>query len=121
MIYKKIAGINMWKLNKTLKKLAFAKMELDKQMRKGLIVVLLEPKKDKLLASPEEKKEIERVVQELSGFETLKLCLLEDFKPVYMEKLTNNGVSRWLEMPVEPLITYEFLNETGQSTEQMIG
>jgi hypothetical protein len=112
MIYKKIAGISMWQLNRTLKKLAFARMELEKQMRKELIVVLLEPKKEKVLATAEEKKEIEQAVQELSGFETLKLCLLEDCKPVYMEKVNNNGVSRWLEIPVKPLITYEFLNET---------
>ena len=59
MIYKKIAGINMWQLNRTLKKLAFARMELEKQMRKELIVVLLEPKKENVLASAEEKKEIE--------------------------------------------------------------
>ncbi|ESU32753.1 hypothetical protein G3A_09750 [Bacillus sp. 17376] len=115
MIYKKIAGISMWQLNRTLKKLAFARMELEKQMRKELIVVLLEPKKENVLATAEEKKEIEQAVQELSGFETLRLCLLEDCKPVYMEKVNNNGVSRWLEIPVKPLITYEFLNETQES------
>jgi hypothetical protein len=115
MIYKKIAGINMWQLNRTLKKLAFARMELEKQMRKELIVVLLEPKKENVLASAEEKKEIEGAVQELSGFETLKLCLLEDCKPVYREKVNNNGVSRWLEIPVKPLITYEFLTETQEN------
>ncbi|WLR53742.1 hypothetical protein LC048_14585 [Mesobacillus subterraneus] len=115
MIYKKIAGISMWQLNRTLKKLAFARMELEKQMRKELIVVLLEPKKAKVLATAEEKKEIEQAVWELSGFETLRLCLLEDCKPVYMEKVNNNGVSRWLEIPVNPLITYEFLSETQES------
>ena len=112
MIYKKIAGISMWQLNRNLKKLAFARMELEKQMRKELIVVLLEPKKEKVLATAEETKEIEEAVQELNGFETMKLCLLEDGKPVYKEKVTNNGVTRWLEIPVKPLITYEFLNET---------
>lgn len=121
MILKKIDGISMWKLNRTLKKLAFARMELEKQMRKELIVVLLEPKKEKVLATPEEKNEIERMVNELNGFETLKLCLLEDCKPVYMEKLTQSGVSRWLEIPVEPLITYEFMTETHHNKEQMIG
>ncbi|CAM3765654.1 hypothetical protein [Mesobacillus thioparans] len=121
MIYKKISGISMWKLNRTLKKLAFARMELEKQMRKELIVVLLEPKKDNVLASPEEKKEIERTVQELSGFETLRICLLEDCKPVYMEKMTNNGISRWLEIPVNPLITYEFLYENQENQVQKIG
>jgi hypothetical protein len=121
MILKKIDGISMWKLNRTLKKLAFARMELEKQMRKELIVVLLEPKKEKVLATPEEKNEIERMVNELNGFETLKLCLLEDCKPVYMEKLTQSGVLRWLEIPVEPLITYEFMTETQHNKEQMIG
>lgn len=115
MIYKKMAGISMWHLNRTLKKLAFARMELEKQMRKELIVVLLEPKKEKVLATTEEKKEFEQAVQELSGFETLKLCLLEDCKPVYMEKVSKNGVSRWLEIPVKPLITYEFLTEAQES------
>jgi len=120
MILKKVAGISMWKLNRTLKKLAFARMELEKQMRKELIVVLLEPKKEKVLATPDEKREIEQAVMALNGFETLRLCLLEDCKPVYREKVTQNGVSRWLEMPVEPLITYEFLNETNRNQEQLI-
>ncbi|RSD28274.1 hypothetical protein [Mesobacillus subterraneus] len=120
MIYRKIAGINMWKLNRTLKKLAFARMELEKQMRKELIVVLLEPKKEKVLATPEEKKEIEQMVFELNGFQTLKLCLLEDCKPVYMEKVTNTGVARWLEIPVAPLITYEFLNESSSKEEEVL-
>jgi hypothetical protein len=120
MILKKVAGISMWKLNRTLKKLAFARMELEKQMRKELIVVLLEPKKEKVLATPDEKREIEQTIMALNGFETLKLCLLEDCKPVYREKVTQNGVSRWLEMPVEPLITYEFLNDTNRNQEQLI-
>jgi hypothetical protein len=120
MILKKVAGISMWKLNRTLKKLAFARMELEKQMRKELIVVLLEPKKEKVLATPDEKREIEQTVMALNGFETLRLCLLEDCKPVYREKVTQTGVSRWLEMPVEPLITYEFLNETNRNQEQLI-
>jgi hypothetical protein len=120
MILKKVAGISMWKLNRTLKKLAFARMELEKQMRKELIVVLLEPKREKVLATPDEKREIEQTVMALNGFETLRLCLLEDCKPVYREKVTQAGVSRWLEMPVEPLITYEFLNETNRNQEQLI-
>lgn len=121
MIYKKIAGINIWKLNRTLKKLAFARMELEKQMRKELLVVLLEPKKDKVLATQEEKQEIERMVHGLSGFETLKLCLLEDCKPVYREKVTSTGVSRWLEIPVNPLITYEFLHESHENQAEKVG
>ncbi|WP_079508177.1 hypothetical protein [Mesobacillus jeotgali] len=121
MIYRKISGISMWKLNRTLKKLAFARMELEKQMRKELIVVLLEPKKDKVLASLEERTKIEKTVQELSGFETLKICLLEDCKPVYREKLTSHGVSRWLEIPVNPLITYEFMTENQDKQVQKIG
>jgi predicted DNA-binding protein (UPF0251 family) len=120
MILKRIDGISMWRLNRTLKKLAFARMELEKQMRKELIVVLLEPKKDKVLATSEEKREIEQLVMNLNGFETLRLCLLEDCKPVYKEKITNIGISRWLEIPVEPLITYEFLTEAPQK-EQLIG
>ncbi|WP_335376856.1 hypothetical protein [Bacillus sp. JJ1122] len=121
MILKRIAGISIWKLNRTLKKLAFARMELEKQMRKELIVVLLEPKKGSVLATPEEKKEIEQTVMALNGFETLRLCLLEDCKPVYKEKVTQSGVSRWLEIPVEPLITYEFMNEASRNHEQLIG
>jgi len=121
MILKRIAGISVWKLNRTLKKLAFARMELEKQMRKELIVVLLEPKKEKVLATLEEKKEIEQTIMALNGFETLRLCLLEDCKPVYMEKVTPSGISRWLEIPVEPLITYEFLNEASRNHEQLIG
>lgn len=111
MIFKKIDGISVWKLNRTLKKLAFARMELEKQMKKELIVVLLETKKSMVPSTPSEKKEIEEMVMNLNGFETLKLCLLEDCKPVYNEKITQNGVSRWVEIPVEPLITYEFINE----------
>lgn len=120
MIFKKIDGISLWKLNRTLKKLAFARMELEKQTRKELLVVLLEPKKEIFLATAEQKEEIEQLIMNLSGFETLKLCLLEDCKPVYREKLTKNGVSRWIEIPVNPLITYEFMTET-PSKEQMIG
>lgn len=112
LIKNKNHGINTWKLNRTLKKLAFARMELEKQMRKELIVVLLEQKKDTVLATSEEVKEIEEMIKGLSGFETLRLCLLEDCKPRYVEKLAKNGITRWIEIPVEPLITYEFLTDT---------
>lgn len=111
LITNKSYGINTWKLNRSLKKLAFARMELEKQMRKELIVVLLEPKKDAVLSTPEQVKEIEDMIMGLSGFETLRLCLLEDCKPKYVEKLTKNGIARWIEIPVDPLITYEFLTD----------
>lgn len=120
MILTKNYGINSWKLNRSLKKLAFARMELEKQMRKELIVVLLEPKKDIMLSTPGQISEIEQMVRNLNGFETLRLCLLEDCKPIYREKLTKNGISRWIEIPVEPLITYEFLTDNSKQ-EQVIG
>lgn len=120
MIFKKIDGISFRKLNRTLKNLALSRMDLEKQMEKELIVVLLEPKKEKELSSLGMKREIEQSVMNLSGFETLRLCLLEDCHPTYREKVTGNGVIRWIEMPVKPSITYGFENqavEKGQLVE----
>ncbi|WP_210366244.1 hypothetical protein [Bacillus sp. REN3] len=110
MLLRKFDGINLWKLNKALKKLAFSRMELEKHLEKELIVILVEPKKEKILSTPEVKREIEQTVMNLSGFETLRLCALENCQPQYREKLTQNGVARWIEMPVNRSITYDFKN-----------
>jgi DNA-binding transcriptional regulator YhcF (GntR family) len=101
MFWKKIDGINLWKVNRMFNKLALSKAYLEEKLNNGIVVIELAPKKTRELTNKKTKSEIEEKVRETEGFEVFKLCLLQDCKPVYKERMTMYGVSRWLEVPLE--------------------
>ncbi|MGJ7919647.1 hypothetical protein [Neobacillus sp. LXY-4] len=101
MFWKKIDGINLWRINRKFNKLALSKTYLEEQLNNGVVVIELAPKKTRELTDVTIKREIEEQVRQTEGFEVFRLCLLEDCKPVYQEKLTMYGVSRWLEVPLK--------------------
>jgi hypothetical protein len=96
--WKRIHGINLWKLNRTLLKLSKSKISLEEQMNNGMITIYFQPRHSQFLIGNEQKKEIEESIQKLEGFEILRLTLLEECMPVYKEQRTLGGVSRWLEI-----------------------
>lgn len=101
MFWKTIDGINLWKVNRMFNKLALSKAYLEEKKNNGIVVIELAPKKTRELTNKKTKSEIEEKVRETEGFEVFKLCLLQDCKPVYKERMTMYGVSRWLEVPLE--------------------
>lgn len=96
--WKRIHGINLWKLNRTLLKMSKSKISLEEQMNNGMITIHFESRHSEFLIDNEQKKEIEESIQKLEGFEILRLTLLEEIVPVYKEQRTFGGVSRWLEI-----------------------
>jgi DNA-binding transcriptional regulator YhcF (GntR family) len=101
MFWKKVDGINLWKINRVFNKLAYSKAYLEEKIKNGVVVIELAPKKTRELTNSETKREIEEKVKQTEGFEVFRLCLLEDCQPVYKEKVTMYGVSRWLEIPLK--------------------
>lgn len=101
MFWKKIDGINLWRINRMLNKLALSKTFLEGKLRNGVVIIELAPKKSRELTNTSTKREIEEKVRQTEGFEVFRLCLLEDCMPVYKEKVTMYGVSRWLEIPLK--------------------
>lgn len=101
MFWNKIDGINLWKVNRIFNKLAFSRGYLEEKLTNGRVVIELTPKKSRELTNDSTQREIEEKVQATEGFEIFRLCLLEDCKPEYKEKMTMNGVSRWLEISLK--------------------
>ncbi|MFE8700521.1 hypothetical protein ACFYKX_07850 [Cytobacillus sp. FJAT-54145] len=108
MIWNSLEGINMWKLNRMLKKLAYSNLALKEQIRDNALIIPLPSKTERVLTSQSMKEEIVNTIKSLDGFETLKVCLLENCKPVYREQLSQYGVTRWLEIPLQQVIEYDF-------------
>lgn len=101
MIWNKIDGINFWKINRMFNKLAFSRTYLEEKIKNGVLVIPIAPKKTRELTHYSTKCEIEEKVRKSEGFEVFRICLLEECNPVYKEKLTITGVSRWLEIPLK--------------------
>jgi hypothetical protein len=99
--WKSIHGINLWKLNRMFIKLAASKISLEEQIRNGMLTIEFKPKQSISLIGTEQKKEIEQAIEQLEGFEILKLCLLEECVPVYKEQRSLGIVSRWLEIHIK--------------------
>ncbi|WP_318505025.1 hypothetical protein [Bacillus sp. T3] len=101
MFWKKVDGINLWKVNRIFNKLALSKAYLEEKLNNGMVVIELAPKKTKELTNKAMQREIEENVRKSEGFEVFRLSLLEDCEPVYKEKVTMYGVSRWIEIPLD--------------------
>jgi hypothetical protein len=100
MFWKKIHGINLWKLNRTLIKVAYSKISLEEQISDDKIKIYFKSRKTNNLFGIEFKKEIEESIRKLEGFETLKLCLLEDCIPEYKEQRFYDSVNHWIEIHI---------------------
>ncbi|WP_147531679.1 hypothetical protein [Bacillus marasmi] len=101
MFWNKIDGINLWKVNRIFNKLALSRAYFEEKLTNGRVVIELAPKKNRELTKQSTQREIEEKIKATEGFEVFRLCLLEDCKPVYKEKMTTYGVSRWLEIPLK--------------------
>lgn len=101
MFWNKIDGINLWKVNRIFNKLALSRAYFEEKLTNGRVVIELTPKKNRELTNHSTQREIEEKIKATEGFEVFRLCLLEDCKPVYKEKMTMDGVSRWLEIPLK--------------------
>jgi hypothetical protein len=99
--WKKIYGINLWKLNRRLLKLASSNNLLEEQFKNGVFTIYLKPLQSSFFLGIEQKKEIEKTISELEGFEILKLVLLEECVPIYKEQRNPSGISRWIEIHIK--------------------
>jgi hypothetical protein len=99
--WKSLHGINLWKLNRMFIKLAVSKISLEEQIQNGMLKIEFKPKQAISLIGTEQKKEIEQAIEQLEGFEILKLCLFEECVPVYREQRSLGIVSRWLEIHIK--------------------
>lgn len=100
MFWKKLHGVNLWKLNRVFTKMAYSKISLKEQIKGDVIKIQFKTKHSNQLIGPEMKKELEENIKNLEGFINLKLCLLEECLPEYKEKLVFNRVSRWIEIHI---------------------
>lgn len=108
MIWKSIEGIQLWKLNRTFRKLAHSKIALEEQTKNNHLIIQLPSKKVREVTTQTMKQQLLKHIEELDGFDTLRVCLLDFCKPIYKEQLTQFGVLRWLEIPISQSVKYEF-------------
>lgn len=108
LIFKKIDGVSLWKINRMLKKLSKSKLMILEQMNNNKIVIHLPSKTEREVTSVERKKELLKEVVQLDGFESFNVSVLENCRPVYKEQLTKFGVYRWIELPLPNQIQYEY-------------
>ncbi|UII57113.1 hypothetical protein LS684_06640 [Cytobacillus spongiae] len=108
MFWENIDGINLWSINKKLKKLASSRMEIEEKTRNHVLTIQLPSKRERELTVQTVKEELIEKIKKLDGFETLQVCLLENCEPVLKEQLTQYGVFRWIEIPIEQSVEYEF-------------
>lgn len=101
-IMQKIDGISLWKINYQLNRLAVRGIEKE-DLKKGKIVLSLPSKKTGETISNDQKSFIEKKVDELDGFENLRLRQFYHYKPIYLENKVYGVVSRWIEIEISEL------------------
>lgn len=107
MFWKKIDGINMFKLNRTFKRLATSKITMQKQIRNNILTVYLPTKQVREITSQELKQRLLDNIKKLDGYESFKVTLLEETHLIYREHPTKTGVLRWLEIPISNDVHYD--------------
>ncbi|WP_413300509.1 hypothetical protein AA0X95_18755 [Bacillus sp. 1P10SD] len=101
-VLQKIDGIPLWRVNYQLNRLADKGISKE-QLKSGKIVLSLPTKQSGDIVSEQQKKLIEKKIDELEGFENLRLSQFYSYKPVYNEKKTFSQVSRWIEIEISEL------------------
>lgn len=94
--------IPFWRINRKLKRIAVKGIPKE-DIQNGKIIISLSKKPSLEWISPFEKKLIEKTISDLQGFDHLKLNHIYSFKPFYIEKKTNNQISRWIEIEITKL------------------
>ncbi|MBP3038424.1 hypothetical protein J9303_02750 [Bacillaceae bacterium Marseille-Q3522] len=107
LFWKQIDGIYLWNVNRNLKKMALSKHALLEQTEGNTVKLPLPGKPVQAFTAPEIKANITAEIEQLDGFESLKICLLEDIKPLYKEQITKQGLSRWIEISLTDPISYQ--------------
>lgn len=100
-LWRTIDGMSIWRINRKFTKVALSREYMEEIMVDGTLVIQLAPKYSRELADETKKREIEAEIKDLEGFEVFRICILEDCKPIYKETLTEFGISRWLEVPLQ--------------------
>lgn len=101
MLWKSIHGINLWKINRYLNKMAHSKSFMEGNINEGKLIVKLSPIEGTDYSSYTAKKEIEEAITNLEGFESLKISLFKKCNIFYKENIVNNTLSRWIEIKIE--------------------
>lgn len=101
-LFQKVDGISIWKINFQLNRLAVKGIS-EEALKTGKIILPLPPKKVSEETSDFQKSFIEKTIDELEGFENLRLSHFFSYKPVYVEKKTIADVSRWIEIEITEL------------------
>jgi hypothetical protein len=97
VIFKKVHGIQLWKLNMRFKKLGYSKSWAEDN-NNGMINLYLDPVETDQYSSAEVIAEINEIINELEGVETFRLCVFRDCKITYAEQLSHHTLSRWIEI-----------------------
>lgn len=98
--YQTVDGVPLWKINRVLNRLA--RKGLSKEMlEKGLITIKLPSVNTGELMSDADKRELVKKINQLEGFELLRLCEFYQYKTTIMERKIINHVTRWLEIEIK--------------------
>jgi hypothetical protein len=92
-----VNGVSLWEVNRKLKRLIKTGLT-EEQIQSGKVTITLSNKKFNTLATQTEIATIEKMIDELEGFEELRLSFFYNYKPNYKEKKIFGVVSRWLEI-----------------------
>ncbi|MHC0035538.1 hypothetical protein [Pseudoneobacillus sp. C159] len=98
----KMDGISFWKINWKLNRLAVKGIP-EETLKNGKIVISLPKKQSIGYASPYEKKFIEKTINELEGFDNLRLSQFHSYTPIYLEKKNGYDIVRWIEIEITEL------------------
>lgn len=101
-LFKKIDGIPLWRINYKLNRLADKGISKE-QLKNGKIILTLPAKKTGDAVTENQKKLIEKTIDELEGFENLRLSRFYSYTPVYGEKKLLDKMTRWLEIEITEL------------------
>ncbi|PLR95078.1 hypothetical protein [Bacillus sp. T33-2] len=96
---KTVEGVFLWEVNRKLNRLARSGIP-QKHLDTGKITIVLSRKKTSEPVTEGQKSRIEKMVDELEGFENLRLSEFYTYKPVYLEKKQFNGIMRWIEIEI---------------------
>ncbi|CAM3961476.1 hypothetical protein [Mesobacillus zeae] len=100
--YKTIDGLFLWEVDRKLNRIArkgFKQKDLDS----GVITIVLSRKQTNELATEEEKARLESTIDDLDGYENLRLRQFYRYKTEYCEKKFYGKVTRWVELKITNL------------------
>lgn len=97
--YKTIDGVFLGEVNRKLNLISKRGLK-QKELDNGNITLVLSRKKTNELATKDEIARIEEKINQLEGFENLRLSQFYSFQPKYFEKKWLNNVIRWVEIRI---------------------